>query len=169
MEKINIGIVGVGGFGRNHLGSIAYCANQGLCSLTAAVIRNPQKYAEQEKELRSQGVTVYRSMDEMLAKEKDAIQLVSIPCGIDQHRPLSVRALEAGFHVLCEKPAAGCIEDVTAMQVAKKQSGRVLAIGYQNIYSASMQRIKRLTLDRELGKLVSAKTYALWPSPARSI
>ena len=49
MEKINIGIIGVGGYGTTHLKSIDYWEAAGLCHLKAAVIRNQDKYNEQEK------------------------------------------------------------------------------------------------------------------------
>ena len=57
------------------------------------------------RELVSDGVAVYPSRRHMPADCSGQIDLVGVPCGIDQHAPLSIDCLEAGCHVLCEKPA----------------------------------------------------------------
>jgi len=163
MEKINIGIIGVGGYGTTHLKSIDYWEAAGLCHLKAAVIRNQDKYNEQEKRLLSKNVCVYRSYDEMFDKEKASLDLIIIVSGIHEHDVHSVTALEHGCHVLCEKPVAGTIADGLRMREAKHRSGKILAIGYQNIFSPSIQRIKAITLVKKLGRLIKAKSIHLSP------
>jgi predicted dehydrogenase len=136
----------------------------------AAVIL-PGLDPESEKELRARGVLIYRSHEEMFARAPreapGGLELVGVPCGIEAHAPLSIAALRAGFHVLCEKPAAGNHGDALEMQRVARETGRILGIGYQNMYSRPIQRIKELTLEGRnggpLGRLVKAKSYALWP------
>ena len=170
MERVNIGLIGVGGFGGVHRQAIRSAEDKGLARLVAAVIL-PGLEVEVEKELRARGVLVYRSHEEMLARApreaEGGLELVGVPCGIDQHAPLSIAALRAGFHVLCEKPAAGNLAEALAMQRTARETGRILAIGYQDMYTPVTQRIKQLTLEGRrggtLGRLLSAKGYALWP------
>ena len=111
MKAVKIGIIGAGGYARFHLKCIHSCEEKGLCSLKAAVIRLPYEPgdAEMEKELVKKGVTIYRDYLRLFAAERGKLDLISVPCGIDQHEKLSVAALEAGFHVLCEKPVAGTL------------------------------------------------------------
>ena len=165
MERVGIGIIGVGGFGRTHLRAVEYAQSNGLAELRAAVIL-PGLEQETEARMRGEGVVIYRSHEEMLREAGGEIELVGVPCGIDQHEPLSVAALEAGYHVLCEKPAAGDRAQALSMQRASHRAGKSLAIGYQNIYSPTIQRIKEIALSGSLGRLVRAKTMVLWPRPA---
>lgn len=164
MKTVRIGIVGVGGFARSHLSSIAHCIEKGFASLDAVVIRDKDKgsYLETEKEMREKGVRIYRNYESMLEKEKGSLELIAIPCGIDQHEEISVRSLESGYNVICEKPAAGNMKQIKNMRKAQKHTGKILAIGYQNIFTPSIQRIKQIAISGELGRLLSAKTYVMW-------
>jgi predicted dehydrogenase len=174
MERVGVGIIGVGGYGRTHLAAIRAAEELGLARLVAAVIL-PGLEPETEKQLRARGVLIYRSHEEMLTRARReaaaGMELVGIPCGIDQHAPLSIAALRAGYHVLCEKPVAGNLPDALAMQRAARETGRILAIGYQNMYTRSMQRIKEIALvglrGDGLGRLLAAKSCALWPRDSR--
>jgi len=162
-EKVNIGIIGIGGYGNTHLKSILDSEGHGLCRLKAAVIRNPDKYKEEAARLLSTGVRIYRNHREMFIKEAGVLDLISIVCGIHEHEAISIMALEHGFNVLCEKPVAGNIEQGQKMNAAKQRSGKLLAIGYQNIYSPNIQRIKSMTLEHKLGRLIKAKGIAMSP------
>ncbi len=165
MKKINIGIIGVSGFARAHLDAFEVTAGMGLSELKAAVILDSVKArdAETEAALRQKGVAIYRTAAEMFAGEKDRIDLTAIPTGIAFHAPLSIQALEAGYHVYCEKPAAGTVAETEAMRAAVRQSEKQLIIGYQNLFTESVGHIKKTVLSGELGRLLAAKTMVLWP------
>jgi predicted dehydrogenase len=170
MERVNIGLIGVGGYGRVHRQAIRAAEEHGLARLAAAVIL-PGLEPETENELRARGVLIYRSHQEMLARApreaEGGLELVGVPCGIGEHAPLSIAALRAGFHVLCEKPAAGNLADALEMQRAARQARKIMAIGYQNMYTPPLRRIKELTLEGRrggrLGRLLEAKSSSLWP------
>lgn len=163
MNIVNTALVGIGGFGRIHLAGIRKCEEMGLMKLTAVCIRSQEKYAIQIADLIKADTKIYSTYEEMLVREKGRTDLIALPTGIDAHEEQSVAALRNGYHVLCEKPAAGTIEECLNMQKAKNESGRILSIGYQNIYSPVIQKIKKLTMEKRLGKLISAKTRVLWP------
>ncbi len=165
METTRIGIIGIGGYGARHLDSVRVCEAEGRCALKAVVIREQEREAQREAErgLRSVGVTIYPSYAEMLGQEQGRLDLITVPAGIDQHAPQTMAALEAGFNVLCEKPAAGNLDEARRMRKARDEAGRMLAIGFQYLSAPSIQKIKRLTLERRLGRLVSAIGYAAWP------
>ncbi len=155
--------VGVGGYGRSHLASIAACSARGLCRLRAVTIREQDADGPFEAELAARGVAVYRDAEWMFDAESGRCALAAIPTGIPSHRILSTQALSYGYHVVCEKPAAGTTADVEAMRAARDEAGRILAVGYQYIYSASVQMLKSARLDRRWGELVRARCIALCP------
>ncbi|HUV06741.1 MAG TPA: Gfo/Idh/MocA family oxidoreductase [Spirochaetia bacterium] len=163
MKPLRIGIVGVGGYAVTHMRIIDTLEQRGECELRAAVIRNPARYAKEESELAGRSVAVHRSYPEMLERQKGKLDIVVIPGGIDQHEPQSAAALESGYHVLCEKPVAGTFEEAVRMHRHASKTGRILAIGFQFLHSPSVQRIKRLILEGEMGPLKSAKMISYQP------
>jgi predicted dehydrogenase len=162
-KPVGIGLIGIGGYGRSHLDSIAACHELGLCNLEAVTVRPQDADPESEDALKADGVRVYRDFDDMLNDESSLVELIAIPTGISSHRFLSVDALEHGYHVVCEKPAAGTIEDVRAMKTARDRAERILAIGYQYLYSEAVQMVKAACVEGKWGRLLSAKGMGLWP------
>lgn len=170
---VAIGLIGVGGYGGVHRQVIRRAQERGLARLVAAVIL-PGLDAGAERDLRDEGVLIYRSHEEMFARApqeaEGGMELVGVPCGIGQHAPLSIAALRAGFHVLCEKPAAGNLREALEMRRVAQETGKLLAIGYQNMYTPTMRRIKELTLEGRrggaLGRLLRATFSARWPRGA---
>jgi len=157
-----IALVGIGGFSRYHYDCIKDLEPQGGLKLVAVMIRSPDRYADMVEKLRAGGVKIYTTYEEMLAGEEGVSQIVVLPTGISDHCEMSVAALEKGYHVICEKPVAGTLEECLQMKSAQEKTGRVLAICFQNIYSPVIQRMKRISLSGDLGALRSAKTCVLW-------
>ena len=81
------------------------------------------------------------------------IEAVSICTPNDTHAPIAIACLEAGKHVLCEKPASVNIELVRTMQEAAARSQRILNIGVVNRFNTQVNKIKEMIDAGELGKL----------------
>jgi predicted dehydrogenase len=160
---IGIGIIGIGGFGKNHLQSVALCEKKNLCRLRAVVIRDREEVRGELEDflVKYPDVPIYQTLEELIAAEPD-IQLISVPTGITSHKALSIRAMEAGYNVICEKPIAGTLSDALEMAEKQKEYGKMLAIGFQNIFSPSIQRIKEIILSGKLGKLQTLNSTAVW-------
>ena len=163
MKPLGLATVGIGGFGASYLASARRMDEAGLCRLRAVVVRSPQKHGTQLEELRGRGIRVYGNLQQLLDDERGRVHLVCIPTGIDSHAPLSIAALRAGYDVLCVKPVAGSVREATAMREARDRSGRTLAVGFQDIFTPSLQRIKAIALNGDLGRLRSARAYLSWP------
>jgi len=165
VEKIGVGVIGIGGFAMTHLDALSRCGD--TAELRAVVVPLPWNavYNEEarEQQLAARGVRIYRDYRDMIAAERDRIRLVTIPVGIRFHAPMSIAALAAGYDVLCEKPVAGNVADAAEMAEAARIAERRLAIGYQHLHTRAIQRIKRITLDGTLGRLREARTIVLWP------
>lgn len=121
-DKIKIALVGTGEIGRVH--AKAYSEVEGVELCIAAMIQ-----PEIEKQLSEQyGARVYPSFEAALADA--SLDAVDICLPNDLHCKFAVRALEAGKHVLCEKPIALTLEDADAMIAAARRAGRFLMIGH---------------------------------------
>jgi len=93
-------------------------------------------------------VTDYR-----VVLEDPEIDAVSVCTANQKHSEITIAALRAGKHVLCEKPAARTYREVLAMQKAQHETGRLLCIGVVNRFNANVNRVKTLIGEGELGEL----------------
>lgn len=159
-----IALVGIGGFSKYHYDRIKELEKHGVVRLSSVLIRasSVHRYQEMIRILDADGVQVYNSFEAMLDGEKGRADIISLPTEISEHCNMSIASLYAGYHVICEKPVAGTIEECKMMKEAQEKTNKVLAICFQNIYSSSIQRLKRIALSGALGQLKSAKSYVLW-------
>lgn len=91
-----------------------------------------------------------------------AVDVVTIATPHDLHAPMSIAALKAGKHVVCEKPMA--INAASAKQVSKvaAQSDRVYVVCYQNRFNPSMVRLKQLLQAKTFGALEAMTCRLNW-------
>jgi predicted dehydrogenase len=97
----------------------------------------------------------YEFLDEALgAVECDAV-LVASPPGT--HHVVARAALEAGRHVLCEKPLATTLEDAFDLVETADRTGRILMVSQNYRYNAPFRAVQRLVMEGELGELASIR------------
>jgi len=121
----------------------------------------PQQFGERVTSLEAKGVRVFNTYDALLARSD--VEAVWLPLPIDLHRPFTEQALAAGKHVVCEKPAAGSVDDVDAMIAARDRSGRACVIGFQDAYQPAVRELKRKLVAGELGRVRRASVLGCWP------
>ena len=105
---------------------------------------------------RTYGGRVYRTLEELFADP--AIDAVSICAANNAHADLTVQALEAGKHVLCEKPMATTVEDCQRMLRAAEKSGKFLMIAQNQRYNTGHMRAKELIAQGAIGTPLTFKT-----------
>ncbi|MCI8554528.1 MAG: Gfo/Idh/MocA family oxidoreductase, partial [Clostridiales bacterium] len=105
------------------------------------------------------GARVYTDYHELL--KEDDIDVVHVCTPNRSHCEITVAALEAGKHVMCEKPMAKTAADAKRMLDAAKKSGKKLTIGYQNRFRTECQLLKRAVDRGDLGEVYFAKAHAL--------
>lgn len=121
-QPIGIGIVGSGGVSRAHVGAYRQFPELarivGVCDINAEAA---------EKACAEFGAEMWTTrLDELLAR--DDIEAVSVTVPTNLHSDVTVAALGAGKHVLCEKPMAGTAAQAKAMCAAAQASGKILMI-----------------------------------------
>lgn len=87
------------------------------------------------------------------------IAAVSVCTPNNVHAPISIDAMRAGKHVLCEKPAARTYAEALEMQKAQHETGKILNIGVVNRFNTAVNRIKKMVDNGELGEV-----YAIYGS-----
>ncbi len=83
----------------------------------------------------------------------DDIDIVSVCTHNDFHAPISIDFMRDGKDVLCEKPAARTLEEALEMQKVAHETGRILSIGVVNRFCDTVNHIKKLIADGELGEV----------------
>lgn len=102
------------------------------------------------------GAKVYTDYAHLLAEEKPDVVSVCLPNYL--HAPVSIAALEAGAHVLCEKPMATSLEEADQMIEAAEKHDRKLMIGHNQRFVASHEKAKALIANGDIGKVYSFRT-----------
>lgn len=106
----------------------------------------------------------YYSIEELLKKETD-LQVVSICTPNGLHAIHSIKALEAGKHVLCEKPLCIKAEDGEMMIDAAEKAGKKLFVVKQNRYNPPVAFLKNMIVNGHLGKIYSFQINCFWNRP----
>lgn len=101
------------------------------------------------------GGVVCTGVDELLALDLDA---VSVCVANAAHADVTVRALDAGKHVLCEKPMAVTLEQCEAMVEAAGRNQKNLMIGHNQRFAAAHKKAHDMIADGTIGKVLSFET-----------
>lgn len=121
--------------------------------LTGLYDANPERAEALSREF---GGRVYTDLDTMLSDP--SIDAVSICTANATHAELTVRALEHGKHVLCEKPMATTTADAQKMVDAAARSGKVLMIGHNQRLAPAHKLAKEILESGRLGRVLSFQT-----------
>lgn len=158
MTTLKVGVIGCGAIAqRRHI--IEYAANPNVKIVAVCDVVEDRAAAMAEK----YGAEKYTDYKELLKDE--TIDAISVCLPNYLHAPVSIDALNAGKHVLCEKPMATSYEESEAMIKAAKENGKLLMIGHNQRFVASHQKAKQLLDSGELGKVYSFKTTFGHPGP----
>ncbi len=157
MDTVRIGIIGCGGIANaKHMPSLHKLHNVQMVAFCDIVVSRAE--AAREK-YGTADARVYENYKELL--EDKSIDVVHVCTPNRSHSFITVDALDAGKHVMCEKPMAINSEEAKKMLDAQKRSGKKLTIGYQTRQSPNAQYLKKEALDGTFGEIYYAKATAL--------
>lgn len=155
--RIGVGIIGTGGISRAHVRG--YSAFPDACRIVAVCDIDAERAKEAAAQI-GDDVAHYDSYESML--QRDDIELVSVCTPPFVHAPAAVAALEAGKHVLVEKPMAASPAECDAMIAAADRAGKLLSVVFQNRWRADWWRAKAVVDKGLLGPLHFGKADCLW-------
>jgi len=154
---IGIGIVGSGGIARQaHMPGYKALEAEGVRIVACAdAVEETARAAAAQFEV-PHVFTDYRRLLEM-----DEIHAVSVCTPNYLHMQPTIEALEAGKHVLCEKPLAMNAVEGKAMVEAARRTGKKLQVGFMTRYQSAAQALKRFVDAGEMGEIYFARAQAM--------
>ena len=155
-KTVKVGIIGCGGIGTGkHMPSLKKVEG---CEMVAFCDIIPERAEKAAKEFGTPDARVYTDYKELLKEDLDAVHV----CTPNRsHSFITVDALEAGKHVMCEKPMAINSAEAKKMLDAAKRTGKILTIGYQSRFRPDSQYMKAEAEAGTFGEIYYAKTTAL--------
>lgn len=150
-KTIRVGLVGVGATAQiNHIPALRKTEGIELIALS-----DPDRDKSGRVAQKFQVPKTYVSFEELL--EDDAIDAVDICTPNYLHAPMAIAALEAGKHVLCERPMARSAAEAAAMAKAADKADRVLMCVVQHRFRPDAQLLNTFVGKNELGSIFYAK------------
>lgn len=155
-KKLGIGIIGSGGIAQNaHMPG--YAAVPDLCKIVAVADVNPDTAKAAAEKFNVKHVfTDYKKLLEM-----DEVDAVSVCTPNYLHHEPTIKAFEAGKHVLCEKPIAMNAAEAAEMVAAGRKAKKKFMVGYNLRFAPTNQLLKKYIDAGDLGEIYFARAQAL--------
>lgn len=154
MSKLNVAVIGAGSISDVHFN--AYVHNPEVKLYAVCDLNEERAKAKAEKYGAEKTFADYR---ELLADP--ALDAVSICTWNNSHAAISIAALEAGKHVLVEKPLCKTVEEARSVEAAVRKSGKLLQVGFVRRYSSNTKIVKQFLEAGDLGEIYYAKASCL--------
>jgi predicted dehydrogenase len=149
-EKLRIAVLGCGNRSRAHIQAVNHLAEHmeiaALCDLL------PEKLEEKKNLVKSGNPRSYTDYREMLAESDLHAVAVVLPNTL--HRAGTIASLEAGKHVLCEKPLTLRLADTKAIIEASDRTGRIVQVGTQTRHTPGMAALARELREGLIGPIL---------------
>lgn len=158
MSKLKYGIIGCGGIANSkHFTALADLSDLVEVVAVCDIIKERAMQAGKHFELEDQ--FIFTDYNEVLKIEELDAVLVLTPN--ISHSYISIDAMKAGKHVMCEKPMAINSIEAQKMVDTAEETGKLLTIAYQNRYRQDSLYLKEACDNKELGEIYYAKAHAL--------
>ncbi|MFC7375893.1 Gfo/Idh/MocA family protein [Brachybacterium sp. GCM10030267] len=154
MTKFRIGVIGAGSIARFHLDAYAANPDVELIAISDVNLERARSVADRYGAPRA-----YADPHELLADAE--IDGVSICTWNNSHATWAIAAIEAGKHVLVEKPIARTLAEALEIQKAVEASDRVVQVGFVRRHSPNCQVLKSFIDAGELGEIYYAKASCI--------
>jgi predicted dehydrogenase len=145
-KRTNIAVVGAGYWGRNYVRNLEHQPDVELswvCDLDDAARARAAKTAPTAR-LTTRVKEVFSD---------PAVQAVVIATNVASHHELAMAALEAGKHVMVEKPIAASFAQAQQMSETARERGLILMVGHLLLYHPAVERLRQLIRDQLLGRV----------------
>ena len=147
-------LIGCGRISFKHIEG--FTGNSDKISLTAICDPITERAREKEKEYKiffpNARTAIYSDYREMLSAQKPDIVTIATESG--KHPQIAINCLNAGCHVICEKPVALSVKDADDMIAAAEKNSRKLGVCFQNRFNSPVQRLRAALEGGRFGKLL---------------
>jgi len=160
MQSVRWGLLSTANINRRLIPAIRESTRGELIAVASRSLKNAETYAKKRKIL-----STFGSYEEML--DSGLIDAVYISLPNHLHAKWTIKALEAGLHVLCEKPFATSLQEVDAVTAARDKSDKVVAEAFMYRHHPQTKLIGEWVQSGKLGEITlirSAFTYRMSPN-----
>lgn len=164
MAELNVVVIGVGSWGKNHARVFNELEESNLVGVYDLDQSKAKLLAKQFN------VKAFPSIDEILNSED--VDAVTVASPTSTHGEISLKAIEHGKHILIEKPMTSSIEEAEKIIEKEKESGVVVSVGFIERFNPIVTRSKSLIEKAELGDLVLISARRLgpyWPDRLKDV
>lgn len=155
---LRVGIIGTGGIADAHIEG--YRAFPEQCEIVALADVVPGKAAQKAQAFALHRAEPFDDPLEMIARA--GLDVVSVATPPSTHAALAIAALDAGVHVLVEKPMAPSLEECDAMLAAQERSGKLLSVVAQNRFRDDLMTLKEVVDSGLLGSISHVRVDSAW-------
>ena len=154
-KPIKFAIIGLGNIGRKHLfalNSIPAASIVAVCDTDTSKQQSVCKYCKD--------IAVYSDYKHLLKESDDEIVCIAIPHGL--HSQMAIDCMQAGKHVIVEKPMALNSDDCDKMNKVSKETGKKLIIVKQNRFNNPIRVVTHALEEKRLGKIFMVQCNVFW-------
>lgn len=152
--SLQVGLVGIGFHARGAV--IPAIAKSEYCELTAACDLSQDNLDKIEDD----HVSCFTDYQQML--DAGGFDLIYVSTLEDLHKDMVIAALDAGYHVMCEKPLGMNADECREMLAAEQRSEGVLAVGFEKRYHHDQRQIRQWVKEGRLGKVEAVHFQEMW-------
>ncbi len=155
MRNMRAGLVGLGAMGKNHARVLSNLDGVDLVAIADSQVDYTGTPANKQ---------ILRSIDEVIAKRLDYC-VIAAPTAF--HEEISIKLIDAGIHVLIEKPISHNLESALRISDAARAQGVIGAVGHIERFNPALQQARLRIQHGDLGELYQIATRRLGPFPSR--
>ena len=159
MKTIKTAVIGVGSMGRNHARVYTELAEAELLAVADASQEQADNIGEKY------GVKAYNDYREMLEREQPEAVSIAVPTAM--HEEVATVAMQAGAHILIEKPIASTVDEGERLIALARKLERKLMVGHIVRFNPAIQALKEKLMANELGRIFQILCRRVGPFPAR--
>lgn len=161
MKRVRLAVAGLGGYAAELRKVLSRAAEAANAPVSLHAVCDPSPQLRDAFAAANPHVRVFADYTQMLSD--DDIDAVWLPVPIELHRSFAEQALSAEKAVVVEKPIAGCVQDLDAMDAASRRAGKPLLVGFQDVYDPTLLTLKYRLADGVIGSVRHVSVMACWP------
>lgn len=164
LRMVNHALIGIGGFGSQHLKAILELERMDKLRLVAVCDPAIHSFPDIQNELLSRKIRIYEDSDDMLAEESE-LTAVTIAAPIPLHYRMAMACLKRDLHIYLEKPVVPLLEQLD--DLIKADIRNRIAVGFQMVEADWSRTIKQWVVEGALGEIREIRVAACWPRADR--
>ncbi|NQX60671.1 Gfo/Idh/MocA family protein [Paenibacillus qinlingensis] len=154
---LKVAIIGAGAISKAHIE--AYLQFPERCTIVAISDIYEDKAQERIDQFELKNARAVKDYKELLEADIDLVSICTPPY---THASLTVEFLEAGSHVMVEKPMASSLEECDLMNEAAQRTGKILSVVAQNRFKTPMMKMKSVLESGLMGNIVHTQVDSFW-------